>query len=107
MLFCIDANAIYVFVFVCRATTLSSAVSSLSNTGMSFTRVDEKEKQQALEEEQARLQALKVWTPAILRVNHLSLLFVCVCLFVCLNKLLFYARYNKIFIKGLAVMETD
>ncbi|XP_047671958.1 phosphatidylinositol-binding clathrin assembly protein isoform X7 [Tachysurus fulvidraco] len=42
-----------------RATTLSSAVSSLSNTGMSFTRVDEKEKQQALEEEQARLQALK------------------------------------------------
>ncbi|KAK2860291.1 hypothetical protein Q7C36_004457 [Tachysurus vachellii] len=37
----------------------SSAVSSLSNTGMSFTRVDEKEKQQALEEEQARLQALK------------------------------------------------
>uniref|UniRef100_A0AAR2K8X7 Phosphatidylinositol-binding clathrin assembly protein n=1 Tax=Pygocentrus nattereri TaxID=42514 RepID=A0AAR2K8X7_PYGNA len=43
-----------------RATTLSSAVSSLSSTGMSFTRVDEKEKQQALEEEQARLQALKV-----------------------------------------------
>ncbi|XP_062850393.1 phosphatidylinositol-binding clathrin assembly protein isoform X2 [Trichomycterus rosablanca] len=42
-----------------RANTLSSAVSSLSNTGMSFTRVDEKEKQQALEEEQARLQALK------------------------------------------------
>ncbi|KAI4876623.1 hypothetical protein NFI96_020550 [Prochilodus magdalenae] len=42
-----------------RATTLSSAVSSLSNTGMSFSRVDEKEKQQALEEEQARLQALK------------------------------------------------
>uniref|UniRef100_A0A3B4DU82 Phosphatidylinositol-binding clathrin assembly protein n=1 Tax=Pygocentrus nattereri TaxID=42514 RepID=A0A3B4DU82_PYGNA len=42
-----------------RATTLSSAVSSLSSTGMSFTRVDEKEKQQALEEEQARLQALK------------------------------------------------
>ncbi|XP_072543572.1 phosphatidylinositol-binding clathrin assembly protein isoform X12 [Salminus brasiliensis] len=45
-----------------RATTLSSAVSSLSNTGMSFTRVDEKEKQQALEEEQARLQALKEGT---------------------------------------------
>ncbi|XP_041635595.1 phosphatidylinositol-binding clathrin assembly protein isoform X2 [Cheilinus undulatus] len=42
-----------------RASTLSSAVSSLSSTGMSFTRVDEKEKQQALEEEQARLQALK------------------------------------------------
>uniref|UniRef100_A0A8C9Y936 Phosphatidylinositol-binding clathrin assembly protein n=1 Tax=Sander lucioperca TaxID=283035 RepID=A0A8C9Y936_SANLU len=35
------------------------AVSSLSSTGMSFSRMDEKEKQQALEEEQARLQALK------------------------------------------------
>lgn len=44
----------------CRASTLSSAVSSLSSTGMSFSRMDEKEKQQALEEEQARLQALKV-----------------------------------------------
>ncbi|XP_042566431.1 phosphatidylinositol-binding clathrin assembly protein isoform X5 [Clupea harengus] len=43
-----------------RANTLSSAVSSLSNTGMSFSRMDEKEKQQALEEEQARIQALKV-----------------------------------------------
>ncbi|XP_016316467.1 phosphatidylinositol-binding clathrin assembly protein-like isoform X1 [Sinocyclocheilus anshuiensis] len=46
-----------------RANTLSNAVSSLSNTGMSFSssssRMDEKEKQQALEEEQARLQALK------------------------------------------------
>ncbi|XP_068443502.1 phosphatidylinositol-binding clathrin assembly protein isoform X2 [Clinocottus analis] len=42
-----------------RASTLSSAVSSLSTTGMSFSRMDEKEKQQALEEEQARLQALK------------------------------------------------
>ncbi|XP_038604526.1 phosphatidylinositol-binding clathrin assembly protein-like isoform X2 [Tachyglossus aculeatus] len=42
-----------------RASTLSSAVSTLANTGMSFTRMDEKEKQQALEEEQARLQALK------------------------------------------------
>ncbi|XP_030609085.1 phosphatidylinositol-binding clathrin assembly protein isoform X1 [Archocentrus centrarchus] len=42
-----------------RASTLSNAVSSLSSTGMSFTRMDEKEKQQALEEEQARLQALK------------------------------------------------
>ncbi|XP_026867246.1 phosphatidylinositol-binding clathrin assembly protein isoform X2 [Electrophorus electricus] len=42
-----------------RATTLSSAVSSLSSTGMSFSRVDERERQQALEEEQARLQALK------------------------------------------------
>ncbi|XP_016102817.1 phosphatidylinositol-binding clathrin assembly protein-like isoform X6 [Sinocyclocheilus grahami] len=46
-----------------RANTLSNAVSSLSNTGMSFSfsssRMDEKEKQQALEEEQSRLQALK------------------------------------------------
>ncbi|XP_034412704.1 phosphatidylinositol-binding clathrin assembly protein isoform X2 [Cyclopterus lumpus] len=42
-----------------RASTLSSAVSTLSTTGMSFSRMDEKEKQQALEEEQARLQALK------------------------------------------------
>ncbi|CAF91128.1 unnamed protein product, partial [Tetraodon nigroviridis] len=42
-----------------RASTLSSAVSSLSSTGISFSRMDEKERQQALEEEQARLQALK------------------------------------------------
>ncbi|XP_028941418.1 phosphatidylinositol-binding clathrin assembly protein [Antrostomus carolinensis] len=42
-----------------RAHALSSAVSTLANTGMSFSRMDEKEKQQALEEEQARLQALK------------------------------------------------
>ncbi|XP_061566499.1 phosphatidylinositol-binding clathrin assembly protein isoform X2 [Cololabis saira] len=42
-----------------RASTLSSAVSSLSSTGMSFSRMDEKEKQLALEEEQARLQSLK------------------------------------------------
>ncbi|KAG8429572.1 hypothetical protein GDO86_019793, partial [Hymenochirus boettgeri] len=42
-----------------RASTLSTAVSSLATTGMSFSRMDEKEKQQALEEEQARLQALK------------------------------------------------
>ncbi|NWR27412.1 PICAL protein, partial [Tachuris rubrigastra] len=42
-----------------RASALSSAVSSLANTGMSFSRMDEKEKQQALEEEQVRLQALK------------------------------------------------
>uniref|UniRef100_A0A671VWK5 Phosphatidylinositol-binding clathrin assembly protein n=1 Tax=Sparus aurata TaxID=8175 RepID=A0A671VWK5_SPAAU len=48
-----------------RASTLSSAVSSLSSTGMSFSRMDEKEKQQALEEEQARLQALK-------NLSHLS-----------------------------------
>ncbi|XP_075876191.1 phosphatidylinositol binding clathrin assembly protein a isoform X11 [Nelusetta ayraudi] len=42
-----------------RASTLSSAVSSLANTGISFTKVDEREKQVALEEEQARLKALK------------------------------------------------
>ncbi|XP_037402597.1 phosphatidylinositol binding clathrin assembly protein b isoform X10 [Pygocentrus nattereri] len=42
-----------------RASTLSNAVSSLANTGMSFTKVDEREKQAALEEEQARLKALK------------------------------------------------
>ncbi|XP_028820696.1 phosphatidylinositol-binding clathrin assembly protein-like isoform X2 [Denticeps clupeoides] len=48
-----------------RASTLSSAVSSLANTGMSFTRVDEREKQAALEEEQSRLKALK-------RVKELS-----------------------------------
>lgn len=47
----------------CRASTLSSAVNSLSSTGISFSRMDEKEKQQALEEEQARLQALKVTSP--------------------------------------------
>lgn len=43
-----------------RASTLSNAVSSLANTGISFTRVDEREKQAALEEEQSRLKALKV-----------------------------------------------
>uniref|UniRef100_A0A4W5RS36 Phosphatidylinositol-binding clathrin assembly protein n=1 Tax=Hucho hucho TaxID=62062 RepID=A0A4W5RS36_9TELE len=42
-----------------RASTLSSAVSTLANTGISFTKVDEREKQAALEEEQARLKALK------------------------------------------------
>ncbi|KAM8976129.1 phosphatidylinositol-binding clathrin assembly protein isoform 1-T1 [Pelodytes ibericus] len=42
-----------------RATTLSNAVSSLASTGLSLTRVDEREKQVALEEEQARLKALK------------------------------------------------
>ncbi|KAG8553685.1 hypothetical protein GDO81_003513 [Engystomops pustulosus] len=42
-----------------RASTLSSAVSSLASTGLSFSKMDEKERQQALEEEQARLQALK------------------------------------------------
>jgi hypothetical protein len=51
-----------VFTVVCffRASTLSNAVSSLASTGMSFTKVDEREKQAALEEEQARLKALKV-----------------------------------------------
>ncbi|XP_064159754.1 phosphatidylinositol binding clathrin assembly protein b isoform X15 [Anguilla rostrata] len=42
-----------------RASTLSNAVSSLASTGISFTKVDEREKQAALEEEQARLKALK------------------------------------------------
>ncbi|XP_053570152.1 phosphatidylinositol-binding clathrin assembly protein [Bombina bombina] len=42
-----------------RASTLSSAVSSLATTGLSFSKMDERERQQALEEEQARLQALK------------------------------------------------
>ncbi|CAB1433604.1 unnamed protein product [Pleuronectes platessa] len=42
-----------------RASTLSNAVSSLASTGMSFTKVDEREKQAALEEEQSRLKALK------------------------------------------------
>uniref|UniRef100_A0A8D0DMV8 Phosphatidylinositol-binding clathrin assembly protein n=1 Tax=Salvator merianae TaxID=96440 RepID=A0A8D0DMV8_SALMN len=42
-----------------RASTLSSAVSTLASTGMSFSKMDEREKQQALEEEQARLEALK------------------------------------------------
>ncbi|TRY91022.1 hypothetical protein DNTS_021661 [Danionella cerebrum] len=42
-----------------RASTLSNAVSSLANTGISFTKADEREKQAALEEEQAQLQALK------------------------------------------------
>ncbi|XP_029458114.1 phosphatidylinositol-binding clathrin assembly protein isoform X4 [Rhinatrema bivittatum] len=42
-----------------RATTLSNAVSSLASTGLSLTRVDEREKQAALDEEQARLKTLK------------------------------------------------
>uniref|UniRef100_A0A8C7VY56 Phosphatidylinositol-binding clathrin assembly protein n=1 Tax=Oncorhynchus mykiss TaxID=8022 RepID=A0A8C7VY56_ONCMY len=49
-----------------RASTLSSAVTSLSSTGMSFSRMDEKERLQALEEEQARLQALKVQCVSLL-----------------------------------------
>lgn len=51
---------LFLIITVFRASALSSAVSTLANTGMSFSRMDEKEKQQALEEEQARLQALKV-----------------------------------------------
>uniref|UniRef100_A0A674HFH8 Phosphatidylinositol-binding clathrin assembly protein n=1 Tax=Taeniopygia guttata TaxID=59729 RepID=A0A674HFH8_TAEGU len=42
-----------------RATTLSNAVSTLASTGLSLTKVDEREKQAALEEEQALLKALK------------------------------------------------
>ncbi|XP_074527782.1 phosphatidylinositol binding clathrin assembly protein a isoform X6 [Halichoeres trimaculatus] len=42
-----------------RASTLSNAVSSLANTGISFSKVDEREKQAALEEEQSRLKTLK------------------------------------------------
>ncbi|XP_034539159.1 phosphatidylinositol binding clathrin assembly protein a isoform X16 [Notolabrus celidotus] len=42
-----------------RASTLSNAVSSLANTGISFTKADEREKQAALDEEQSRLKALK------------------------------------------------
>lgn len=42
-----------------RASTLSNAVSSFANTGMSLTKVDEREKQAALDEEQARLNTLK------------------------------------------------
>lgn len=53
------ASGVNLFPF-CRASTLSNAVSSLASTGMSFTKVDEREKQAALEEEQARLKALKV-----------------------------------------------
>uniref|UniRef100_A0A3B4DZ09 Phosphatidylinositol-binding clathrin assembly protein n=1 Tax=Pygocentrus nattereri TaxID=42514 RepID=A0A3B4DZ09_PYGNA len=62
-----------------RATTLSSAVSSLSSTGMSFTRVDEKEKQQALEEEQARLQALKVCFSICEGSHYIHQNFLCMC----------------------------
>lgn len=42
-----------------RASTLSNAVSSLANTGISFTKVDEREKQAALEEEHTCLKVLK------------------------------------------------
>uniref|UniRef100_A0A4W5RP53 Phosphatidylinositol-binding clathrin assembly protein n=1 Tax=Hucho hucho TaxID=62062 RepID=A0A4W5RP53_9TELE len=52
-----------------RASTLSSAVSTLANTGISFTKVDEREKQAALEEEQARLKALKVHFSSRARVQ--------------------------------------
>lgn len=53
-------DLLLLFVPWLRASTLSSAVSSLANTGMSFSKVDEREKQAALEEEQARLKTLKV-----------------------------------------------
>uniref|UniRef100_A0A671S3Q7 Phosphatidylinositol-binding clathrin assembly protein n=1 Tax=Sinocyclocheilus anshuiensis TaxID=1608454 RepID=A0A671S3Q7_9TELE len=53
-----------------RASTLSNAVSSLANTGISFTKVDEREKQAALEEEQARLKALKVCHDQCWAVTH-------------------------------------
>ncbi|XP_062274804.1 phosphatidylinositol binding clathrin assembly protein b isoform X9 [Scomber scombrus] len=55
-----------------RASTLSNAVSSLASTGMSFTKVDEREKQAALEEEQARLKALKVVLLYEQRLKELS-----------------------------------
>ncbi|XP_018103354.1 phosphatidylinositol-binding clathrin assembly protein isoform X5 [Xenopus laevis] len=42
-----------------RATTLSNAVSSLATTSLSLTRVDEREKQVAVEEEQSCLKSLK------------------------------------------------
>lgn len=58
--------------FSCRASTLSNAVSSLASTGMSFTKVDEREKQAALEEEQARLKALKVGMQLRKRPLHLT-----------------------------------
>ncbi|CAL9686045.1 unnamed protein product [Knipowitschia caucasica] len=53
-----------------RASTLSNAVSSLANTGISFTKVDEREKQAALEEEQARLKALKLSKEQRLKELH-------------------------------------
>lgn len=84
----------------CRAITLSSAVSSLSNTGMSFTRVDEKEKQQALEEEQARLQALKVGYSIPVSSSHLALFAVYLLIAYCYT-------FDKLFATGFAVMETD
>uniref|UniRef100_G3Q9J5 Phosphatidylinositol-binding clathrin assembly protein n=1 Tax=Gasterosteus aculeatus aculeatus TaxID=481459 RepID=G3Q9J5_GASAC len=54
-----------------RASTLSKAVSSLANTGRSFTKVDEREKQAALDEEQSRLRALKVLFPLLLNLSEL------------------------------------
>uniref|UniRef100_A0A4X2LKE1 ENTH domain-containing protein n=1 Tax=Vombatus ursinus TaxID=29139 RepID=A0A4X2LKE1_VOMUR len=42
-----------------RANNLSSAVSTLTNTGKAFSQVVEKQKKQTLDEDQARLQALK------------------------------------------------
>ncbi|XP_027703858.1 phosphatidylinositol-binding clathrin assembly protein isoform X8 [Vombatus ursinus] len=57
-----------------RATTLSNAVSSLASTGLSLTKVDEREKQAALEEEQARLKALKASVSFPLLENQVSIL---------------------------------
>ncbi|XP_050759443.1 phosphatidylinositol-binding clathrin assembly protein isoform X4 [Gymnogyps californianus] len=56
-----------------RATTLSNAVSSLASTGLSLTKVDEREKQAALEEEQARLKALKQRLKELAKKPHTSL----------------------------------
>nr|XP_043872805.1 phosphatidylinositol-binding clathrin assembly protein-like isoform X2 [Solea senegalensis] len=55
-----------------RASTLSNAVSSLATTGMSFTKVDEREKQAALEEEQARLKALKFDSRSVTQEQRLK-----------------------------------
>ena len=43
------ADGVLCVLSVGRASTLSNAVSSLASTGMSFTKVDEREKQAALE----------------------------------------------------------
>lgn len=67
---------------------------------MSFTRVDEKEKQQALEEEQARLQALKVGYSIPVSSSHLALFAVYLLIAYCYT-------FDKLFATGFAVMETD
>lgn len=58
-----------------RAITLFDAVSSLANTDLFLTKVDEREKQAALEEEQARLKALKVSLQSL----KLKMLYLCSC----------------------------